>query len=80
MLRRYIAASTIMIGHSIDSDLKCLKLVHNRVIDTSVLYPHPKGAPFKMGLKKIAFDQLGLSIRDDGTRYNLLLNSAAYCS
>jgi len=42
------------VGHSIDSDLRALKLVHRRVIDTAALYPHPKGAPLKQSLKALA--------------------------
>ena len=65
-LRRYISSSTIIVGHSLDSDFKCLKLVHHRVIDTAALYPHPKGAPFKLGLKNLAFDYLGLEVQTSG--------------
>ncbi|KAJ1649968.1 hypothetical protein IWQ61_009102 [Dispira simplex] len=32
--------STILLGHSLDNDLKALKLVHPLVVDTSVMYTH----------------------------------------
>lgn len=41
-LKKLISINTIIIGHSLDSDLRSLLLIHNRVIDTAVLYPHPK--------------------------------------
>jgi RNA exonuclease 1 len=40
-----------LVGHSIENDMKALKLVYPRVIDTAFLYPHPRGAPYKRGLK-----------------------------
>ncbi|BGP37396.1 hypothetical protein JCM10450v2_001305 [Rhodotorula kratochvilovae] len=45
---------TILVGHSLECDLKVLKLVHSRVIDTSVIYQHPRGPPFKASLKWLA--------------------------
>eukprot|EP01018_Ginkgo_biloba_P024609 Gb_37458 [translate_table: standard] len=41
---------TILIGHSLESDLLALKIVHNLVIDTTLLYKHPRGAHFKLVL------------------------------
>ncbi|TNY23327.1 ribonuclease H [Rhodotorula diobovata] len=46
--------NTILVGHSLECDLKVLKLVHSRVIDTSVIYQHPRGPPFKASLKWLA--------------------------
>jgi len=37
-------AETILIGHSFENDLKALQLIHNRILDTAVLYPHRKGS------------------------------------
>eukprot|EP01116_Phalansterium_solitarium_P009974 TRINITY_DN24316_c0_g1_i1.p1 TRINITY_DN24316_c0_g1~~TRINITY_DN24316_c0_g1_i1.p1 ORF type:complete len:256 (+),score=69.48 TRINITY_DN24316_c0_g1_i1:266-1033(+) len=37
-LRRLISARTILVGHSLENDLRALKMVHSRVIDTSVLF------------------------------------------
>lgn len=42
---------TILLGHSLDNDLHALKLVHHRVIDTAVLFPHPQGPPYKSALR-----------------------------
>ena len=33
---------TILVGHALENDLKALKIVHERCIDTGALYPHPK--------------------------------------
>lgn len=37
-------------GHSLEQDLKALKLAHPRCIDTALLYHHPRGRPLKPGL------------------------------
>lgn len=40
----------ILLGHSLESDLKSLKICHPRCIDTAVIYHHPRGQPLKPGL------------------------------
>lgn len=37
-------------GHSLEQDLRALKLAHPRYIDTALLYHHPRGPPLKPGL------------------------------
>jgi RNA exonuclease 1 len=54
---------TILIGHSLDSDLKALKLTHPYIIDTAVVYPHPRGPPLKSSLKWLAQKYLGKEIQ-----------------
>lgn len=46
---------TPLIGHAIDNDLNVCRVIHPTVIDTVVLYPHPRGRlPYRMGLKALA--------------------------
>ena len=40
----------ILMGHSLESDLKALKLCHPYCIDTALMYHHPRGRPLKPGL------------------------------
>jgi hypothetical protein len=54
---------TILVGHSLENDLRVLELIHRRIIDTSVLYPHPEGLPFKNGLKHLSASVLGQVIQ-----------------
>lgn len=35
-----VSAETVLVGHSLENDLRCMRIVHTRVIDTSLLYPH----------------------------------------
>ena len=40
-LQSLIGCDTILCGHSLDSDLKVLKIIHEKIVDTSAIYPHP---------------------------------------
>lgn len=54
---------TILIGHSLNSDLTALKLTHPFIVDTSILYPHPRGPPLKSSLKWLAQKYLGREVQ-----------------
>ncbi|XP_018571383.1 RNA exonuclease 1 homolog [Anoplophora glabripennis] len=56
---------TILVGHSLESDMKALKIVHETVIDTSVLFPHKMGLPHKRALKALASEYLRKIIQND---------------
>ncbi|PSC70139.1 small RNA degrading nuclease 5 [Micractinium conductrix] len=53
-LQRLVSAETLLVAHSGDNDLQALKLIHANVIDTSVLFPHPRGPPYKSALRVLA--------------------------
>ncbi|KAL6168380.1 hypothetical protein ACJQWK_06028 [Exserohilum turcicum] len=53
-LLELIMPRTILFGHSLNSDLNALKLTHPFIIDTGILYPHPRGPPYKQSLKWLA--------------------------
>jgi len=55
--------STILLGHSLNSDLTALKMTHPAIIDTSILYPHPRGPPLKSSLKFLAQKYLSREIQ-----------------
>ncbi|KAH0558578.1 hypothetical protein GP486_004767 [Trichoglossum hirsutum] len=54
---------SILIGHSLNSDLGALKMTHPFIIDTSILYQHPRGPPLKSSLKFLAQKYLGREIQ-----------------
>ncbi|KAK7068614.1 RNA exonuclease 1 [Halocaridina rubra] len=56
---------TILIGHSLESDFQALKLIHETVVDTSVVFPHKMGAPYKRALKNLASEYLKKIIQND---------------
>ena len=49
IIRRNKKTFFFISGHSLESDLLQLKLIHNTVVDTSVVFPHKMGLPFKRG-------------------------------
>lgn len=57
------AAPGVLLGHSLESDLRALHLRHPYCIDTSLLFPHPRGPPMKSGLKYLSKQWLGREIQ-----------------
>lgn len=49
---------TILVGHSLESDFKALKLIHDSIVDTSVLFPHKMGLPYKRALRNLSSEYL----------------------
>lgn len=62
-LLELLTPKTILVGHSLESDLKSLRLTHPLIIDTSLLFPHPRGPPLKSSLKWLAQKWLGRHIQ-----------------
>ncbi|XP_069127759.1 RNA exonuclease 1 homolog [Argopecten irradians] len=56
---------TIVMGHSLESDFSAVKLLHNTVVDTSVVFPHKMGPPYKRALKTLMAEYLKKIIQDD---------------
>lgn len=50
-LLKILTPRSILIGHSLNSDLTALKLTHPFIVDTTSIYPHPRGPPLKSSLK-----------------------------
>lgn len=59
---------SILLGHSLESDLKALKLIHDMVVDTSILYPHKMGPPKKRALKTLCIEHLKKIIQEEGEK------------
>ncbi|XP_048707280.1 uncharacterized protein LOC125637155 isoform X3 [Caretta caretta] len=65
ILLNLFSADTILIGHSLENDLFALKLIHNTVVDTAVVFPHRLGLPHKRALRNLMADYLRRIIQDD---------------
>ncbi|KAJ5115397.1 RNA exonuclease Rex3 [Penicillium alfredii] len=69
LLFRLLQPETPLIGHAIDNDLNVCRVIHPTVIDTVLLYPHPKGRlPNRMSLKTLARKFLDRDIQTGGDR------------
>lgn len=58
-----VSSDDFLCGHSLENDLMALKIVHLRTIDTSLLYPHPRGLPYKSALRHLTKRWLGREIQ-----------------
>ncbi|KAK0466230.1 ribonuclease H [Desarmillaria tabescens] len=56
----------ILLGHSLESDLRALKLCHPFCIDTAVIFHHPRGRPLKPGLAWLTKKWCGREIQTHG--------------
>lgn len=54
LLFEHLSHETPLIGHAIENDLNACRIIHPFVIDTVLLYPHPRGLPFRHGLKMLS--------------------------
>lgn len=64
-LLKMFSSKTLLIGHSLDSDMKALKLFHRHFIDTAQLFPHKRGLPFKRALRTLMVENLRVIIQED---------------
>ncbi|KAG9253673.1 exonuclease [Emericellopsis atlantica] len=70
---------TILIGHSLESDTKAMQLAHPFIVDTSILYPHPRGPPLKSSLKWLAQKYLSREIQKGGAAGHNSVEDAKTC-
>ncbi|KAF9067519.1 hypothetical protein BDP27DRAFT_1328740 [Rhodocollybia butyracea] len=58
----------ILLGHSLESDLKALRIAHSFCVDTALIYSHPRGRPLKPGLAWLTKKWCGreIQIRGEG--------------
>jgi DNA polymerase III epsilon subunit-like protein len=63
LLSTLLFEDTVLVGHSLTSDLRALRLVHFRVADTAILFPHQRGFPFKTSLKFLTKTYLSREIQ-----------------
>ncbi len=66
LMDKYLFEDTVLVGHSLTSDLRALRLVHLNIADTAILYPHQRGFPFKTSLKYLSKSFLNKDIQTKG--------------
>ncbi|OCT97495.1 RNA exonuclease 1 homolog isoform X1 [Xenopus laevis] len=64
VLLSMFSSKTILIGHSLESDLFALKIIHRSVVDTAIVFPHRFGLPYKRALRSLMADHLKRIIQD----------------
>lgn len=68
LLCSFLTPKTPLIGHAIDNDLNTVRLCHPSIIDTVLLWPHPRGLPIRYGLKMLSSNYLDRRIQTGGDR------------
>ncbi|XP_074280234.1 small RNA degrading nuclease 5 [Silene latifolia] len=67
---KLVYKETILIGHSLENDLLALKISHELVIDTAILYKHPRGGSYKTALRVLSRKFLSKEIQDSGSGHD----------
>jgi hypothetical protein len=68
LLCSFLRPTTPLIGHAIENDLNATRLCHPSIIDTMLLFPHPRGLPFRYGLKMLVKKYLERDVQTGGER------------
>ncbi|KAL0438179.1 UNVERIFIED_CONTAM: Small RNA degrading nuclease 5 [Sesamum latifolium] len=68
---------TILVGHSLENDLLALKIRHELVIDTAILYRHPRGRSYKPALRVLTRRFLSREIQDSGNGHDSVEDARA---
>ncbi|ETS64218.1 hypothetical protein PaG_01457 [Moesziomyces aphidis] len=63
-MARFVGPDTILVGHGLENDLRAIRLVHHKVVDTVMLYPHARGFPFRTSLRDLTAKHLGKIIQN----------------
>ena len=74
-----LTPQTILLGHSLESDTKAMQISHPFIVDTSMLYPHPRGPPLKSSLKYLAQKYLNREIQKAGADGHNSIEDAKTC-
>ena len=61
---KLVYKETILVGHSLENDLLALKISHNLLIDTAVLYKQPHGGSHKTALRVLTRRFLSREIQE----------------
>ncbi|KAK3827023.1 MAG: hypothetical protein J3R72DRAFT_405937 [Linnemannia gamsii] len=78
-LKELITYDTILIGHSLENDMKVLKFAHPFIIDTSKAYHHTRGPPSRPSLKWLAHRWLTRRIQNGGEKGHNSVEDALTC-
>ena len=66
LLFELITPETPLIGHALDNDLNATRIIHPSLVDSVLLYPHPRGLPLRHGLKALMKTHLDRDIQMGG--------------
>ncbi|KAL8707089.1 MAG: hypothetical protein Q9220_007815 [cf. Caloplaca sp. 1 TL-2023] len=53
LLFELLTPQTPLIGHALENDLNAARILHPVIVDSCLLFPHPRGLPLRFGLKML---------------------------
>lgn len=65
LLFSFINPDTVLIGHGLENDLNVTRIIHPKIVDTILLYPHKRGLPIRTSLKALMLFCLNRRIQVD---------------
>jgi len=68
LLFDFLTPETPLIGHALDNDLNATRIIHPSIVDSVLLYPHPRGLPIRFGLKMLMKKHLDRDIQMGGAQ------------
>lgn len=80
LMKFHVSRTTIIIGHGLDNDLSSLRLIHHAILDTALLYPHPRNRPYRLALKDLVKRETGLDVQMAGAEGHSSIEDAAAAS
>ena len=66
LLFEHLTPETPLIGHALDNDLNATRIIHPSIVDTVLLFPHPRGLPLRFGLKALMKKHLDRDVQMGG--------------
>ncbi|RPB17491.1 hypothetical protein P167DRAFT_531068, partial [Morchella conica CCBAS932] len=78
-LKNILNNDTILVGQGLNNDLIAMRYTHPHIIDTSVIYTHPRGPPLKASLKSLASRHLKREIQTGGPSGHDSIEDARAC-
>ena len=68
LLFQHLTPKTPLIAHAAENDLNATRIIHPSLIDTVLLFPHPRGLPIRYGLKMLMKRHLDKNIQMGGAQ------------
>ncbi|KAI4248703.1 MAG: hypothetical protein LQ352_005854 [Teloschistes flavicans] len=68
LLFELLTPDTPLMGHAIENDLNASRILHSVIVDTCLIFPHPRGLPLRFGLKMLMKKHLDRDIQMGGAQ------------
>lgn len=72
----FVRSENILVGHSLENDLKVLQIIHRNILDSCILFPHPRGSFQRSSLKYLAQVHLDTVIQNDDSGHDSVEDAA----